>query len=293
MHINSDTISINSATPCLNNSCSNNSCSNNCSICLTNMDDNLHVLTCKHTFHKECINNWIKKSTTCPICRSIITRYKIEYRTEDRRKYRTKYIFWMSFFCISVMFFIGSSIYNVYEFYTINSRIDNYLKTLNTTELGEHEDKTNNANMLIGVDVIYFVVYFCVNFVILFGNNNNNIYTSNATIGVCYFFMAPIIFMNGATHSDFYKNTMSYLLEKNFNFDNSYYDNLGLSLILYGNSFAIKLITNCLAHIYHFKRYNLVSNYRLMNENEENEDDEEDDENEDNEEDEDDEENEA
>jgi len=45
-----------------------------CSICLFGYEkgDELRKLICSHTFHKECIDNWFKSSSTCPICRTDI-----------------------------------------------------------------------------------------------------------------------------------------------------------------------------------------------------------------------------
>ena len=42
-----------------------------CVICLENMDDKkrLLLLDCEHTFHKECIDDWLNNSETCPTCR--------------------------------------------------------------------------------------------------------------------------------------------------------------------------------------------------------------------------------
>ncbi|ORY63719.1 hypothetical protein LY90DRAFT_505165 [Neocallimastix californiae] len=42
-----------------------------CSICLLNYeeDEELRKLICSHFFHKRCIDNWFKNSSTCPICR--------------------------------------------------------------------------------------------------------------------------------------------------------------------------------------------------------------------------------
>ena len=42
-----------------------------CSICLASMNEynNLIILDCKHYYHKICLNEWLKKSNTCPICR--------------------------------------------------------------------------------------------------------------------------------------------------------------------------------------------------------------------------------
>lgn len=44
-----------------------------CSICLCELSssDDLITTTCKHTFHKECINRWICQNDTCPLCRNV------------------------------------------------------------------------------------------------------------------------------------------------------------------------------------------------------------------------------
>ena len=41
-----------------------------CSICLDNISsNNLHTTSCKHTFHKKCIGQWLKHHNNCPNCR--------------------------------------------------------------------------------------------------------------------------------------------------------------------------------------------------------------------------------
>ena len=52
-----------------------------CSICLEDIDsDNLKLSRCNHTFHKDCINQWINNfHWRCPMCRqqmAEITRFK-------------------------------------------------------------------------------------------------------------------------------------------------------------------------------------------------------------------------
>ena len=39
---------------------------------LTNFNHIVTKCKCKHIFHKSCIDKWIKKSPTCPICRTRI-----------------------------------------------------------------------------------------------------------------------------------------------------------------------------------------------------------------------------
>lgn len=42
-----------------------------CSICLNtfNNNDNIICLPCNHYYHTNCINEWFKRSKTCPKCR--------------------------------------------------------------------------------------------------------------------------------------------------------------------------------------------------------------------------------
>ena len=42
-----------------------------CTICLEDFNENelLYELTCKHYYHKECIDDWLSKKNTCPLCR--------------------------------------------------------------------------------------------------------------------------------------------------------------------------------------------------------------------------------
>lgn len=48
--------------------------SQSCSICLENYktDELLTILPCIHSFHKLCLDVWIRSHTTCPICRETI-----------------------------------------------------------------------------------------------------------------------------------------------------------------------------------------------------------------------------
>lgn len=43
-----------------------------CSICLEEMITNVQILTCKHEFHKKCLQRWCSENNICPICRTTI-----------------------------------------------------------------------------------------------------------------------------------------------------------------------------------------------------------------------------
>jgi hypothetical protein len=43
----------------------------NCLICLENFaeQDSVKLLPCFHRFHDSCVNNWLERSASCPICK--------------------------------------------------------------------------------------------------------------------------------------------------------------------------------------------------------------------------------
>ena len=48
-----------------------------CSICLSNFEnnDNIIILPCLHFFHDECIMDWLKKQTVCPLDKQNLENY--------------------------------------------------------------------------------------------------------------------------------------------------------------------------------------------------------------------------
>ena len=56
-----------------------------CSICLEEIiEDSVKTFECDHYFHLECLNQWVSKSATCPVCRtklSVIHKIKINPQT--------------------------------------------------------------------------------------------------------------------------------------------------------------------------------------------------------------------
>lgn len=52
---------------------------NECSICLKNIiNDNKFKLKCNHEYHYDCIQQWLNKHDTCPICRTADTYFKMQ-----------------------------------------------------------------------------------------------------------------------------------------------------------------------------------------------------------------------
>lgn len=41
-----------------------------CAICYEDLTANVSELKCEHYFHHFCIDKWLRKNSTCPLCRS-------------------------------------------------------------------------------------------------------------------------------------------------------------------------------------------------------------------------------
>jgi hypothetical protein len=52
-----------------------------CTICMTSIGPTTHctMVPCGHRFHAVCIQTWLVQRTTCPICRSIVSRCQHGY----------------------------------------------------------------------------------------------------------------------------------------------------------------------------------------------------------------------
>ena len=49
-----------------------------CSICLLEMVGNQRTTACNHTFHTGCLEQWLRQSSTCPLCRSALPSLNAE-----------------------------------------------------------------------------------------------------------------------------------------------------------------------------------------------------------------------
>jgi hypothetical protein len=55
-----------------------NSGESSCAVCLSEFedDDPLRRLPCNHSFHKACIDKWLKRNKVCPLCLQDIEKEK-------------------------------------------------------------------------------------------------------------------------------------------------------------------------------------------------------------------------
>jgi hypothetical protein len=227
-----------------------------CSICLSKLSklaisSKSHTLSCNHTYHKHCIDEWFKNNSTCPLCRTnvkiieknipvpnIIINIPITIKTRTTKEKTTNIIIYISFliYYLFILFHMGSAVYYYYQSHHINTKINNYIKTLNDTELGDHNHNTYAEEILLVSDIVYYFMFFLTQTIVLKNVTSCCCNIIGSIITCCGFVIANFII-----HSQFYNNTNSYLNDKNLNFDSSYSNDLELANLLYYCSYVSEL----------------------------------------------------
>ena len=67
-----------------------------CSICLTDIEHDIcRTIVCKHEFHRECLEDWLKIENSCPLCRNPIKRiykaYSLNYNSDCVLKFKDNF----------------------------------------------------------------------------------------------------------------------------------------------------------------------------------------------------------
>ena len=232
-----------------------NTTNKDCSICLTNIKKSSHTLSCNHTFHKDCIDEWLKNNSTCPNCRTTVKIIEktvptpivtpnitinipitvINNNQNRIQKNIIKYIL-LSLYILVILFHACSSVYYYYQSQKINKNINNYIKILNDTELGDHDHNTYESWILISTDMVYYFMFIITN--IMFFKDVNDCCCSKLGAIVV---LAGFTIANFIIHSEFNRNTNSYLNDKNLNFDLLYSTDLELAILLFYFSFVGKI----------------------------------------------------
>jgi hypothetical protein len=231
---------------------------NPCSICLLELKKDIKTLKCEHNFHKKCIDEWINTNNVCPLCRSIIpiskpaqlpsnivipinTSHSINIINNNNNYIIIqvpkiiKTISIIILYCLAFIFFISSSFYNDGIIFKTNKYINKIIINMNETELNGHNNNTYEGEVLIICDIIFFIIYIILNSIIIFAKLRSN--------GCKYVLICGFCIAIGIIRSEFYKNTNSYLNDKELDIKNEYYNNqMQLSIMLYGVSCAIQVV---------------------------------------------------
>jgi hypothetical protein len=248
----------------MNTDIDNISTKNPCSICLLELIKDIKKLKCEHNFHKKCIDEWINTNNVCPLCRSIIpnskpaqlpsnsvvpinTSHSImiinnNINNNNNNNYIIirfpkiiKKILIIILYCLALIFFISSSFYNNITIFKANKYINKIIRNMNETELNGRNNNTYEGEVLIISDIIFFIFYIILNSIIIFAKLRSN--ACKYTV-LCGFYIAM-----GIIRSEFFKNTNSYLNDKELDIENEYYNNqMQLSIMLFGISFAIQIL---------------------------------------------------
>ncbi|XP_050522989.1 uncharacterized protein LOC126895303 isoform X2 [Daktulosphaira vitifoliae] len=58
-----------------------------CAICFNEVNDECYKTPCNHEFCKKCMDQWLQKGSTCPICRYLIKENNGNIRNKFERYY--------------------------------------------------------------------------------------------------------------------------------------------------------------------------------------------------------------
>ena len=63
-----------------------------CSICLTDITLDKKELSCNHMYHKKCIDKWLERKSTCPVCRKEVGSEEpvVDFELPTRRRTRVR-----------------------------------------------------------------------------------------------------------------------------------------------------------------------------------------------------------
>lgn len=232
-----------------------------CSICLIDLKKDIKVLSCKHEYHKKCIDAWLTNNNTCPLCRetiilpipkitilpinnhqnlinnnqNIINNHPFQFSNKFKKNILT------FLYILTVFFFIGSVIYHTISIFQTNNYINNIIKDYNETELNNHNSNTLSGEVLIIIDVLILFIYIISNIAII-----------NKMCGIClYMFYVIISIIILVIHGSFQTNTINYLNDDVLDiFNKNYYDNCIFSMVLFGSSFGINIVVLVISMTY-------------------------------------------
>ncbi len=232
-----------------------NNINNECSICLTSIDNKKKDLNCMHSFHTNCIDEWLKTNNSCPLCRNIIKSKEpvqnviinITLNPPPRNTNNKNTI--LIFFIILCIGYLAATVYNLYNMIITSNYINGIIKNLNETELGDHNHNTYSSWVLVSYDFVYIVLFSVVNYFLLNKEICKKSCTSCSNSGFCVL-LAILYTSNFILRYSFVSNLNSYLNDKTINFDQLYSHNMNESIMIFGIFMGCKIFSGILALFY-------------------------------------------
>ncbi len=205
-----------------------------CSVCLSSLINDISKLSCNHSFHEKCINEWLKVKDTCPLCRFSIIRPNMDVlpriNTNIPRTNNKPIIGILCFIFILINFCS-----NFYLDYNISGPIyhTNYLLIQNQTLPIIKSNNYNGTSFLYILDINYLVIFSYAATHLIIRNRIN--LCSVAIISILYI-------LNIGIHQIYISNIFKKLDNDiyEFSYKNKY--NFILSVILYSLSLFLKTV---------------------------------------------------
>ena len=210
-----------------------------CSVCLSSLINDISKLSCNHSFHEKCINEWLKEKNTCPLCRSSIIRpnldvlpiiNNIRQHTDNNQRYNYKKLLTLILIILILLNFCS----NFYLDYNI-SKCDNHTNDLlikNITLVTIKPDNERSAAVLFILDMFYTMIYYYASSYIIVCKSN---FCSVATISIS-------CIINIGMHQMYIVDVFKRFENDIYEFSEKIKYDFIVSVILYGSSLFLKTV---------------------------------------------------
>ncbi len=205
-----------------------------CSICISSLINDISKLSCNHSFHEKCINEWLKLKKSCPLCRTSIIIPNLDVLPPININTRV-FSFNPYFGILSFIFIIFNFFSNFYLDFNISQSNNPINKTLiNNQTLNISKSNNNYSIFFVFVtDVFYMMMYYYASkFLILYTTQN---LCSIATVSICTVF-------NIVVHLIYILDTFKKYDDTIYEFSKRSKNIFIVSVILYGSSLFLKTV---------------------------------------------------
>ncbi len=212
---------------------------NCCSVCLYSLKTNVKVLDCKHSFHENCINEWLKAKNNCPLCRypiktveiSISIPNNIPSNTNIPRRRTKNIITTKNILLILFSLFVLVNFCSSFYMYAITYKIRSVVYP--------SENSNDSSSILLLIDIFYVLAFiFCSSNLIF--NKLNNRYNNK---GCSAFVILIIYIINIVFHQSYIRDGF----DKTNKYQLGIKYQLVIATVLFGSSYFLK--TMCLFFI--------------------------------------------